>query len=300
MKMKKSSNFKYFVSEGVKSYTSNGLMSLASTIIVIASLVVLGLYLLFSMNINYVAKQLEEECEIQVWIEDTVKPGSAAMKDIENNLKSNENIKSVEFFSNEQALEDYREELGEDSEYLEGFEEDNPLRDSYKITLENLKIADKTAQEVSKIDGVANVSDNRSSMNKLVNATNIIKHISFWFMMFLSAIAVFIISNTIKITLFARRRDINIMKYLGATDSFISWPFIVEGVAIGLAGAIISLVLVLVGYACFVAKNFVLFNTIEFCSMGQVFGPLLCWFVGIGVLLGAFGSAISIRRHLRV
>lgn len=300
MKMKKSSNFKYFVSEGVKSYTSNGLMSLASTIIVIASLVVLGLYLLFSMNINYVAKQLEEECEIQVWIEDTVKPGSAAMKDIENNLKSNENIKSVEFFSNEQALEDYREELGEDSEYLEGFEEDNPLRDSYKITLENLKIADKTSQEVSKIDGVANVSDNRSSMNKLVNATNIIKHISFWFMMFLSAIAVFIISNTIKITLFARRRDINIMKYLGATDSFISWPFIVEGVAIGLAGAIISLVLVLVGYACFVAKNFVLFNTIEFCSMGQVFGPLLCWFVGIGVLLGAFGSAISIRRHLRV
>lgn len=300
MKMKKSSNFKYFVSEGCKSYTSNGLMSLASTIIVVASLVVLGLYLLFSMNINYVAKQLEEECEIQVWIEDTVKPNSAAMQDIENNLKANENIKSVEFFSNEQALEDYREELGEDSEYLEGFEEDNPLRDSYKITLENLKMADKTAQEVSKIDGVANVSDNRSSMNKLVNATNIIKHISFWFMMFLSAIAVFIISNTIKITLFARRRDINIMKYLGATDSFISWPFIVEGVAIGLAGAIISLVLVLVGYACFVAKNFVLFNTIEFCSMGQVFGPLLCWFVGIGVLLGAFGSAISIRRHLRV
>lgn len=298
--MKKSSNFKYFVSEGFKSYTSNGLMSLASTIIVVASLVVLGLYLLFSMNINYVAKQLEEECEIQVWIEDTVKPGSAAMQDIENNLKANENIKSVEFFSNEQALEDYREELGKDSEYLEGFEEDNPLRDSYKITLENLKIADKTADEVAKIDGVANVSDNRSSMNKLVNATNVIKIISFWFMMFLSAIAVFIISNTIKITLFARRRDINIMKYLGATDSFISWPFIVEGVAIGLAGAIISLVLVLVGYACFVAKNFVLFNTIEFCSMGQVFGPLLCWFVGIGVLLGAFGSAISIRRHLRV
>ena len=300
MKMKKSSNFKYFVSEGLKSYTSNGLMSLASTIIVVASLVVLGLYLLFSMNINYVAKQLEEECEIQVWIEDTVKPNSAAMQDIENKLKANENIKSVEFFSNEQALEDYKEELGKDSEYLEGFEEDNPLRDSFKITLENLKIADKTAEEVAKIQGVANVSDNRSSMNKLVNATNIIKHISFWFMMFLSAIAVFIISNTIKITLFARRRDINIMKYLGATDSFISWPFIVEGVAIGLAGAIISLVLVLVGYACFVAKNFVLFNTIEFCSMGQVFGPLLCWFVGIGVLLGAFGSAISIRRHLRV
>lgn len=298
--MKKSSNFKYFVSEGFKSYSTNGLMSLASTIIVIASLVVFGIYLLFSMNVNYIVQQVEEECEVQVWIDDSVKYGSSQMQDIENQLKAVPNIKSIEFYSKDQAFEDYKVKLGDDSSSLDGLENDNPLRDSFKITLVDLSAASETSDAVAKIDGVANVSDNRSSMNKLVSITNIIKHISFWFMIFLSAIAVFIISNTIKITLFARRRDINIMKYLGATDSFISWPFIIEGVVIGLVGALISLAAVILCYAYFVSKDYTIFNKIEFCSVGQVFLPLLCWFAGIGVLLGAFGSAISIRRHLRV
>lgn len=298
--MKTSNNLHYFISEGCKSYAVNGLMSLASTFIVVASLVVFGLYLLFSMNVNHIAKQLEAECEIQVWIDDTVISDSAEMQDIENSLRALSNVKSVEFFSNDSALADYKEKLGKDSEYLDGLEGDNPLRDSFKITLYDLSEADKTASQFEKIPGVSNVSDNRTSMNKLVNATNVIKHISFWFMIFLSAIAVFIISNTIKITLFARRRNINIMKYLGATDSFISWPFVIEGIVIGLVGAAVSLAIVSAGYMVFLSKNFTIFNTIEFCGMGQVILPMFCWFAGIGVLLGALGSAVSIRRHLRV
>lgn len=298
--MKKSSNFKYFVSEGVKSYTINGLMSLASTVIVVASLVVFGLYLLFSMNINYIAQQLEAECEIRAWIDESVKAYSADMQDVENAIKATDNVESVEFYSNEKALEEYAAELGDDATVLDGLEGDNPIRDSYKITLTDLSLADKTAEEISKIDGVAKVNDNQTSMNKLVNATNIIKNISFWFMIFLSAIAVFIISNTIKITLFARRRDINIMKYLGATNSFISWPYIVEGIVIGLVGALISIIIVILAYNYFVSMDFTLFGTIKFCTVGEVFLPLLAWFAGIGILLGAVGSAVSIRRHLRV
>ena len=298
--MKKSSNLKYFISEGCKSYAVNGLMSLASTVIVVASLIVFGLYLLFSMNINYIAQQLESECEIQVWIDGSVLAGSVEMQDVENALKAVSNVKSVQFFSNDEALADYKQKLGKDSEYLDGLDGDNPLRNSFKITLYNLSDADKTAAEFEKISGVSNVSDNRTSMNKLVNATTVIKHISFWFMIFLSAIAVFIISNTIKITLFARRRDINIMKYLGATDSFISWPFVIEGIVIGLVGALVALALVSLGYTVFLSKNFTIFNTIEFCSMSYVILPMMGWFAGIGVLLGAVGSAVSIRRHLRV
>ena len=107
--MRKSSNFKYFVSEGVKSYTINGLMSLASTVIVVASLVVFGIYLLFSMNINYIAKQLEAECEIRAWIDESVKPHSAAMQDMENKIKAMDNVDTIEFYSNEKALADYAE-----------------------------------------------------------------------------------------------------------------------------------------------------------------------------------------------
>ncbi|MEE1043134.1 MAG: FtsX-like permease family protein, partial [Clostridia bacterium] len=183
---------------------------------------------------------------------------------------------------------------------LEGLEGDNPIRDSFKVTLVDLSLADKTANDIGKLKGIAKVNDNQTSMNKLVNATKIIKNISFWFMIFLSAIAVFIISNTIKITLFARRRDINIMKYLGATNSFISWPYIVEGVVIGLVGAIISMVIVTLAYNYFLSMDFTLFGTIKFCTVGDVFLSLLVWFAGIGVLLGAIGSAVSIRRHLRV
>lgn len=298
--MRKSSNFKYFVSEGCKSYSKNWLMSLASTFIVIASLLVLGIYLLFSMNINYVAKQLESECEIRAWVDESIEPDTSEMKDIENKLKSIDNVDDVDFFSNEKALDEYAKDLGDDAAVLDGLEGDNPLRDSFKITLVDLSMADSTALKVSEVEGIAKVSDNQSSMNKLVNATKIVKNLSFWFMIFLSAIAVFIISNTIKITLFARRRDINIMKYLGATNSFISWPYIIEGIVIGLVGALISLVAVILGYNYFLSMDFTLFGTIRFCSLTDVILLLLAWLVGIGVLLGAAGSAVSIRRHLRV
>ena len=300
--MRKSSNFKYFVSEGCKSYTTNALMTLSSTIIVVACLIVFGLYLLFSMNINSVADQLKAECEIRVYIEETIEPGSAEMEEVENKIKSVSNVKSVEFYSNEEALEEYKKDLGKDAYVMDGFGEDNPLRDSFKIKLEDLSVSDSTAEKLSRVDGVANVSDNQSSANKLVKLTKVIKTISFWFMLFLGALAIFIISNTIKITLFARRRDINIMKYLGATNSFISWPYIIEGIIIGLIGSVIAMVIMIIAYQSFLAMDVTLFEamSLKFCGISEVVLPLMGWFVGIGVLLGAVGSAVSIRRHLKV
>lgn len=300
--IRKSSNFKYFVSEGCKSYTKNKLMTLSSTIIVVACLIVFGLYLLFSMNINSVAEQLKSECEIRVWIEDTVEPGSPEMEKLHNSILAINNVDDADFCSNDEALEDYRKELGENATVLDGLGDDNPIRDSYKIKLKDLSLSERTADKIKKLEGVADVNDNQSSANKLVDVTNVIKTISFWFMIFLGALAVFIISNTIKITLFARRREINIMKYLGATNSFISWPYIVEGIIIGFVGALISLVIMLFGYNYFVSMDVTLFEAmnIQFCSMSDVLLPLVAWFVGIGVLLGALGSAVSIRRHLKV
>ena len=300
--MRKSSNFKYFVSEGFKSYTKNTLMTLSSTIIVVACLIVFGLYLLFSMNINYVAEQLKAECEIRVYVDESIEPDSPKMEKLEEEIKAVSNVKSVEFYSNDDALEEYKEDLGEDAYVMDGFGDDNPLRDSFKIKLEDLSLSETTAENLSKIKGIANVSDNQSSANKLVSVTNVIKNISFWFMLFLGALAIFIISNTIKITLFARRRDINIMKYLGATNSFISWPYIIEGIIIGLVGSVIAMVIMLIAYNAFLSADVMLFEAmkLKFCGISDVILPLIIWFVGIGVLLGAVGSAVSIRRHLKV
>ena len=300
--MRKTSNFKYFVSEGCKSYAKNTLMTLSSTIIVIACLIVFGLYLLFSMNINSVAEQLKAECEIRVYIDENIKPGSEEMEKLEDKIDSVSNIKSISFYSNEKALEEYKEELGDDAYVMDGFGEENPLRDSFKIKLEDLSLSASTAEKLSRIEGIANVSDNQSSANKLVSVTKVIKSISFWFMIFLGALAIFIISNTIKITLFARRRDINIMKYLGATNSFISWPYIIEGIVIGLVGSLIAMAIMLIAYKAFLSMDITLFEAmhLKFCTIPEVALPLVCWFIGIGVLLGAIGSAVSIRRHLKV
>lgn len=300
--MRKTSNFKYFVSEGCKSYTTNTLMTLSSTIIVVACLIVFGLYLLFSMNINSIAEQMKSECEIRVWIDESIIPGSPEMEDVERAIKAVSNIEEAEFYSNEKAMEDWKEELGDDAYVMDGFGDDNPLRDSYKIKLEDLSISESTAEKLSRISGIANVSDNQSSANKLVEFTNVIKSISFWFMLFLGALAIFIISNTIKITLFARRREINIMKYLGATNSFISWPYVIEGIIIGFVGSLVALVIMLPAYNYFLSMDVTLFEAmnIRFCKISEVFVPLLAWFIGIGVLLGAAGSAVSIRRHLKV
>lgn len=300
--MRKTSNFKYFVSEGCKSYTKNTLMTLSSTIIVVACLIVFGLYLLFSMNINAFAEQMKSECEIRVYIDENIDPESVEMAEIESKINEINNVYKVEFYSNEEALEELKADLGENAYVMEGFGDDNPLRDSYKIRLKDLSESEKTAEKLEKIDGIAKVNDNQSSANKLVSFTNIIKNISFWFMIFLGALAIFIISNTIKITLFARRRDINIMKYLGATNSFISWPYIIEGIIIGLVGSLIAMAIMLFAYNCFVSMDITLFEAmdIQFCSVSEVVVPLVLWFAGIGVLLGAIGSAVSIRRHLKV
>lgn len=300
--MRKSSNFKYFVSEGCKSYSKNTLMTLSSTIIVVACLIVFGVYLLFSMNINSVAEQLKAECEIRIYIDESIEPGTKEMEALEDAVESVSNIKSIEFYSNEKALEDYKEELGDDAYVMDGFGDDNPLRDSFKIKLKDLSLSASTAEKLSRVEGIANVSDNQTSANKLVSVTKVIKNISFWFMVFLGALAIFIISNTIKITLFARRRDINIMKYLGATNSFISWPYIIEGIIIGFVGSLIAMAIMLIAYQAFLSMDVTLFEAmnLKFCGISEVILPLVGWFVGIGVLLGAIGSAVSIRRHLKV
>lgn len=300
--MKKTSNFKYFVSEGCKSYSKNALMTLSSTVIVVACLLVFGLYLLFSMNINSVAEQLKSECEIRVYIDESIEPDSPEMEELDRNIRSVSNVREAVFYSNEEALEEFKTDLGEDVYVMEGLGDDNPLRDSYKIRLKDLSVSESTAEKLKRIEGVAKVNDNQSSANKLVDGTNIIKTISFWFMIFLGALAIFIISNTIKITLFARRREINIMKYLGATNSFISWPYIIEGIIIGIVGSIIALGIMLIAYNAFLSADVTLFEamSLKFCTIKQVLAPLISWFVGIGVLLGAIGSAVSIRRHLKV
>lgn len=293
-------NIQYFLKEGFRSFWVNGLMSAASAIIVTASLIIFGIYIIFTLNVNFLGDQLLSQYEIQLFLDEGCSPERAQA--IGEELKQIAHVKEVQYSPKDQELADYKEKLGDSAGMLDGLENDNPLPDSYRLTLDNLDNSEAVIQQASQIENVKDVRNNKETMDKIVKATNIFKHGSLWLMILLSVISVFIISNTIKITVFARRRDINIMKYLGATDWFISWPFVIEGIIIGLIGAAVSLLIVTQSYMYIIGSLSPTFlgATLRLYKLHEIIWYLVAWFAGIGIVLGALGSAISIRRHLHV
>ncbi|MDD3765989.1 MAG: permease-like cell division protein FtsX [Eubacteriales bacterium] len=292
-------SIKYFIKEGVKSFALNGLMSMASVVTVSLCLVLFGVYLLFSMNLNYAASQVEAGYEIQLYIEETA--DSDDIQAVKSALMSIENVNSIEFVSKGEALKEWNEKFGGDAEFLEGLEDDNPLRDSFKVSFKDLSLTEETISQIEKIKMVAKVTNNQVVVDKLVGITTNVQKVSFWLMVFFAVISVFIISNTIRITVFARRREVNIMKFVGATDWFISCPFVIEGIIIGFIGALTAMLIVSQAYGYFISEvGLVIEENINIYDLSSVFWVLFGSLIGMGVVLGASGSGVSLRKHLYV
>ncbi len=292
-------NTRYYFKEGINGFFSNGLMSLASVIIVSACLLILGLYIVLSVNVNYITEQLAQKYEVQVFIDKSATAEST--KALGVRLKEMDNILDAKFVSKEEALKDLKLKFDKDSHVLDGFEDDNPLRDSYIVTLENIDLLDRTVYEIRMLPLIANIKNNKQTLDNLTNLTNIIKSVSFWLMLLFSVIAIFIISNTIRLTLANRKREINIMKFIGATDFFIKTPFIIEGLIISFIAVIITMVLLTQGYGLFIMGYSGIFGEdIKVVPMSEVFTTLLLSLSAMSVVLSGLGSAISIRRYLQV
>lgn len=289
--------FRYFMSEASKNVFSNGWMSLASIFTVLASLLVFGFFLVLTVNLNYIATQLEGDYEIILIVDETYNKDQ--VKELGEKIKAVENVKDLTLDTKESRLEEWKTELG--AELLEGYEEDNPLRDWYMLTLEDLSQADATIESIEGFDGIAKIVRNQDTIDKLVTMTNYLGRVSVWVMIALALVSVFIISNTIKLTVFTRSKEINIMKFVGATDWFIRWPFIIEGIIIGLIGAIISFIVVAYGYQGILGLIGALdISFVKFKPFSSVVLPLIGAFIGLGVVLGGVGSLISVRKHLKV
>lgn len=291
--------FKFFLGEGIKSFLKNGLMSVASVVTITLCLILCGVYILFSMNLNYAAKQVEANYEIQIFIKEDTPQSSVG--EVAKQLEALDNVNTVQFLSKQQALEQWMGSMKGNLESLEGLEEDNPLRDSFKITLHDLSLAENTAAEIEGINGVAYVKNNKDVIDKLVDITAKVKNVSFYCMVFFAVISVFIISNSIRITVFARRREVNIMKFVGATDWFIRLPFMIEGIIAGIIGAVVSVMLVSGAYNYFLSTTGTLIeSTVHLYQTDAVFKVLAAWLTGMGAGLGAAGSMLSLRKHLYV
>lgn len=293
------SNIPYYIKSGIKDALHNRAMTLSSIIITIIGLCVLGAYLIISMNVNYLTQQVYSQYVITAYIEKEVP--SERIEEMCKEMKKIEGIKSINVVTEAQALEDCKEMFGEDSDFLEGLESNNPLRGSLELTIDDIAQSESISEKVQKITDVAWVKSNRDIASKLTASTSLVRKGSVILMLIFFAASLFIISNTIKITIIARQQDIYTMRYLGAINRFIAIPFVVEGIVIGIVGAVISYVLISGGYI-FVShylNNFLgeVFQLYQYSNIGlALFAEILL----SGLIMGALSSVIPLSKYMKV
>lgn len=291
----------YFLKSAFKSMYKNIIMTLASVFVLIACMLIIGSVYLAAENVLSFMDKLDEQNEIVAFIDDEYGDDSLSRKNLEKKIKSIDGVRSVEYITKEQALAEHREALGAD-DYLEGFEgEENPLRNELRIKISDLDRFSEIADEIASAEEIAKVRDSRDVVETLLKARRALTMLGFWIVVILAIVSLFIISNTIKLAMHNRRNEINIMKYVGATNSFIRIPFILEGVLIGFVSAAIALgaqwCLYTYAIVPLISDSFLSSSVVPF---GDMIDMLVALFAGIGLVVGVFGSALSIRKYLKV
>ncbi|MCI5898713.1 MAG: permease-like cell division protein FtsX [Anaerovoracaceae bacterium] len=277
----------------------NRAMTFASLFSITAMLLILGLFFILVVNVNVVTESAKQQFDtIQVYLLDETTQEQA--EEIAGRLKQNGNVKSVEYLTKEQALEEYKVKWGDKAYLLEGLPE-NPLPNSLRIKVSNLEDADKVVEKVKTFSGIEDVKYYQTTVDKLLSITNFIQWGALIIIIFLVVISVVVVSNTIKLTVLAREREISIMKYVGATNWFIRGPFLAEGMLIGFLSAAVSVGLISLIYykvtETLGQEAFLMFSTALVDEKFLIWN--LIWiFVALGVCIGAFGSILSMRRFL--
>ena len=288
----------YFVREVIHSLRRNNWMSVASIGTVAVSLFIFGMFLMLVMNMNKMVDAMESQVQIKVYLEDDFSRDDA--RDLEVDLKKMQGVEKVTFVPKEEAMEKFKERLGDQKTLLDALDETNPLPDSFEVMVVQPEMVKTAAENIEKFEGVDSAKYGQDVMEHLFDITRLIRIFGFALMMVLALATLFIISNTIRLTVFARRKEIAIMKYVGATDWFIRWPFVLEGIVMGFLGSLIASVVLRLTYSGITAK---IYDTLAFFPLipEEPFLNYVTMIVVIGgMIMGAIGSTVSIKRFLKV
>ena len=294
-------SFHYLIKEGLKSIWINRLMSFASIMTVTASLVIFSLFLIISVNVEHMVEQVRSEYELLVVIDENA--DEATIQGIGKAISAMPDVRDARLVTKEEGLEELKASMG-NQELFEGLELDNPLRNTYRVSLRNLNQSVEVMEQISLISGVVKINSNQEAVSMLQNITKVVNTVGFWLFLLLMVISIAIITNTIRLAVYARRKEINVMKFIGATNWSIRWPFIVEGVVIGLLAAILSFAIVYGGYY-YASDSFakILSGGIAGLKLIDVHF-MMRWVALFSVVLGVFsgvtGSVISVRKHMKV
>ncbi|HWI65637.1 MAG TPA: permease-like cell division protein FtsX [Symbiobacteriaceae bacterium] len=297
------------VRDALRSMTQSSLMSLASIATVAVSLLVLSVVLLLALNLDMMAASVEKEVQIKAYLctaqDSNPTCNKQELKDDQKKILIDKvrqipGVKAVTYVSKEEALQKMKEEFGEQKDILEGLEGENPLRDSLEIEARDVSLVDEIAQNVMKTQGISDVNYGQAYVKTLMAFTRAIRFGGVGLVLMLIIATVLTISNTIRLAVYARRREIAIMKLVGATDWFIRRPFMMEGIFLGVFGALIAMGLTGYGYrqvVVYMDQNIPFWPVArpEHVLMNQTLGLVV-----LGGVLGAVGSLISMRRFLKV
>lgn len=287
----------YLIREGFRSISTHGFMSFASVTIIMACLIIMGTMSLLSVNIDALIKDLEDQNEIVAFVDETLDEEQA--KALEGQLKAIDNIGSVEFVSRSSAMENFMGKY--DDSLREGIDE-TVFRHRYVIKLTDIAIMAQTKAALESVSGVAKVNAHLEYANTFVTVRNIVTVVSLVLIVILVFVSVFIMSNTIKLATFGRREEIAIMKMVGANNSFIRLPFVVEGLALGILGGGLAFAAEWGIYELLTGKliSSLAGSFIKVVPFSSVAIEVLIVYMATGILVGAFGGVNAIRNYLKV
>lgn len=299
----------YLLGEGIRNVFKNKKSTSASIIIMSLTMLIFGVFFVITQNINSIMKQIESEQGIEVFLFDISEDQTKALEDYIRNI---DGVNTVEYKSKEDALNQLKSQFKDREDLLSGYDENNIFPASYVVTLTDLTKNNDVKQKIDEYDKdksdtekvIKKITSSDETITTLINLANGIRIITGVILVILIIISIFIISNTIKLTVHARRKEISIMKYVGATNSFIRWPFIVEGIIIGIISGAISIIILGINYNLIAGKilesQVVSAMNINLLTFADMFGLIVVVYTILGVGIGILGSCISMRRYLKV
>lgn len=294
---KKRINLDYYIKEGFGSIFTHGFMSFASICIILACLLIIGVFSLLLININAIIGQAENKNEITAYVDENYTEDEAMA--LESEILAISNVSDTDFVPREEAMENFAGNY--DENYFDEIDS-SVFRHRFVIHMDDIALMSETKEALHTIDGIAKVNAHTDIAQAFVRIRNIVSIVSIILIAILLVISIFIISNTTKLATFDRRDEIAIMKMVGATNWFIRWPFIFQGFILGVFASLLAFVIIWAGYE--VVADWIissqasgLINVISFSSLSQT---ILLAFVGTGFLVGVLGSVVTIRNYLKV
>ncbi|MBQ7014554.1 MAG: permease-like cell division protein FtsX [Clostridia bacterium] len=287
----------FLIKTAFKNVFKNWLLTIASISILSVCLIVLGSVMLIVGNINLFIDEIGDESQIVLFIEEDLTVDEITQ--ISDRLHSISNIGNINYKSNSMILEEYKESLGEDAWLFEDLDAET-FRNSFVFNIKDLEKYDQTIYEVEKIDGIAKIKERRDVIERIVDIKDVLTFLSFWIVMIFVIISMVIITNSVKVSVYAKKQEIWLMKYVGATDAFIEAPYFMEGIIIGLTAGFIAIISQIYVYNNVLSPILSDLGFINPLNIDSVMSVIVIGFLVAGAIIGTIGSAYPVKKYLNV